>query len=118
MALIATVGVQRKEKPPATLIASTHTALVESTDRNVVRTRKRQTHRSRCVCLKRYICIVTWTVDLHETFAEELAEMDNAARAAILEQANVLEEYGSQLGRPYVDTLNGSAFSNMKELRC
>ena len=30
----------------------------------------------------------------------------------------LLAEDGPQLGRPHVDTLNGSMHSNMKELRC
>ena len=59
-----------------------------------------------------------WDVDLHETFADELAELDSSVRVAILAQAKVLEEYGPQLGRPHVDTLYGSTFANMKELRC
>ena len=29
----------------------------------------------------------------------------------------LLEVYGPKLGRPHVDTLNGSNFANMKELR-
>ena len=29
----------------------------------------------------------------------------------------LLERYGPELGRPYVDTLNGSTFPNLKELR-
>ena len=29
----------------------------------------------------------------------------------------ILSEYGPQLSRPFADTVNGSAFSNMKELR-
>ncbi len=66
----------------------------------------------------RDICHVPWTVELHETFVEELAEFDEAVRIAILGQAKVLQEFGPRLGRPYVDTLYGSAFTNMKELRC
>lgn len=31
--------------------------------------------------------------------------------------ARVLQEFGPQLGRPRVDTLNGSRHANMKELR-
>ncbi len=31
--------------------------------------------------------------------------------------AEVLMQVGPQLGRPYADTLNGSAYPNMKELR-
>ncbi len=30
---------------------------------------------------------------------------------------DVLEEQGALLGRPYVDTIKGSAFTNLKELR-
>jgi len=35
----------------------------------------------------------------------------------ILALSLVLEEFGPQLGRPRVDTLNGSRHANMKELR-
>ena len=35
----------------------------------------------------------------------------------ILAHVALLRERGPQLGRPYVDTVEGSAFSNMKELR-
>ena len=61
---------------------------------------------------------MTWTVDVHESFLVELLELERTVRVAILAQAKVLEEYGPQLGRPYVDTLYGSTFTNMKELRC
>lgn len=35
----------------------------------------------------------------------------------VLAVFRVLSEFGPQLGRPYVDTVKGSIFSNMKELR-
>lgn len=35
----------------------------------------------------------------------------------LLEAFKLLEQYGHQLSRPYADTLYGSKFSNMKELR-
>ncbi|MEN2978341.1 type II toxin-antitoxin system RelE/ParE family toxin [Tistrella bauzanensis] len=35
----------------------------------------------------------------------------------LLASAKLLRVFGPQLGRPHVDTLNGSAFANMKELR-
>nr|WP_219854509.1 type II toxin-antitoxin system RelE/ParE family toxin [Pseudomonas japonica] len=35
----------------------------------------------------------------------------------LLAQLRVLERFGPELGRPYVDTLNGSRHANMKELR-
>ena len=31
--------------------------------------------------------------------------------------SGMLQQFGPQLNRPYVDTLNGSNYSNMKELR-
>lgn len=35
----------------------------------------------------------------------------------LLARVNLLEVFGSELGRPHVDTLNGSRHNNMKELR-
>ena len=44
------------------------------------------------------------------TFAEEVQD-------ELLAQAKLLETFGPQLGRPRVDTLKGSRYPNMKELR-
>jgi len=41
-----------------------------------------------------------------------VAEQDDVRNGVLL-----LETHGPMLGRPYVDTLKGSAFANMKELR-
>ena len=38
-------------------------------------------------------------------------------RAEILALARLLQQFGPQLGRPRVDTLNGSRHANMQELR-
>lgn len=38
-------------------------------------------------------------------------------RTEILALSKVLQQFGPQLGRPRVDTLNGSKHANMKELR-
>jgi hypothetical protein len=35
----------------------------------------------------------------------------------LLAHAKLLEEFGPQLGRPWVDTLKGSRYANMKEMR-
>lgn len=35
----------------------------------------------------------------------------------LLTHVGVLEQLGPQLGRPYVDTLKGSRYTNMKEIR-
>ena len=38
-------------------------------------------------------------------------------RQSIMEHVLLLRERGPRLGRPYVDTVKGSSFPNMKELR-
>src|SRR5437773_4002186 len=43
--------------------------------------------------------------------------LDQDVCREILALARVLQEFGPQLGRPRVDTLNGSRHANMKELR-
>lgn len=58
-----------------------------------------------------------WTVLLDDAFEEELEAFAVNVRVAILQRARLLAEFGPQLGRPYVDTLSGSRYSNMKELR-
>ena len=58
-----------------------------------------------------------WEVLLDDDFAAWLDGLDAALRNEILAHAALLRERGPHLGRPYVDTLEGSAFTNMKELR-
>lgn len=60
---------------------------------------------------------MTWSVFLHDDFTPEVAAMPREARVAMAERAAALAEFGPTLGRPHVDTLNGSVYSNMKELR-
>jgi hypothetical protein len=50
----------------------------------------------------------------YEAWFLALPERDRMAIAVDLE---VLRDQGPQLGRPYVDQIKGSKFSNMKELR-
>lgn len=58
-----------------------------------------------------------WTVNLHPAFSDEIDALERAVREEILATAELLEEFGPQLGRPHADTLTGSSFKNMKELR-
>jgi hypothetical protein len=58
-----------------------------------------------------------WEVEYHAAFAQELASESLAIQDAIFTMADVLEDIGPQLGRPWCDTLKGSKFANMKELR-
>jgi len=58
-----------------------------------------------------------WSVDLHAEFVPEFEAFPEAVQDELLAHIAVLETFGPQLGRPRVDTLNGSRHKNMKELR-
>jgi hypothetical protein len=60
---------------------------------------------------------VKWAVELADEFEPEFDALDKDVQTEILALSLVLEEFGPQLGRPRVDTLNGSRYANMKELR-
>lgn len=57
-----------------------------------------------------------WGVQLDGEFAVWLAGLEAGLRNHVIAYANLLREYGPNLGRPYVDTLEDSSFTNMKEL--
>ena len=58
-----------------------------------------------------------WTVQLHDAFDAEFDALPEAVQDELLAHAKLLEQFGPALGRPRVDTLNGSRYANMKELR-
>ena len=58
-----------------------------------------------------------WTVEIGDEFEPEFNELHEDVRTEILAVSRVLQQFGPQLGRPRVDTLNGSHHTNMKELR-
>lgn len=60
---------------------------------------------------------MNWAVDLHPLFADEFIQLPEQVQDQMLALTVLLEKYGPGLGRPHVDTLNGSKHSNMKELR-
>jgi hypothetical protein len=60
---------------------------------------------------------VGWDVEIGDEFEPEFDDLPEAVQTEILALAKVLEQFGPQLGRPRVDTLNGSSHANMKELR-
>lgn len=60
---------------------------------------------------------MVWNVEFHADFDPEYEELDEAVQDELLAQLKLLETFGPQLGRPRVDTLNGSEHANMKELR-
>ena len=58
-----------------------------------------------------------WAVEFHEEFFLEFQDWSEPVQDALLSQSGKLKVFGPSLGRPTVDTLKGSAFGNMKELR-
>ncbi|HLB99083.1 MAG TPA: type II toxin-antitoxin system RelE/ParE family toxin [Acetobacteraceae bacterium] len=58
-----------------------------------------------------------WIVRFGQEFDQEFRAIEEDTQDALLAAVNVLETYGPELGRPFVDTLKGSKYPNMKELR-
>lgn len=59
-----------------------------------------------------------WVVNEHPDFAIERFELPEEVQDRLDEVILAIEEHGPDLGRPLVDTLNGSRHANMKEIRC
>ncbi len=60
---------------------------------------------------------MSWDVQFYDVFDAEFEDLPEAVQDELLTHARLLEEFGPQLGRPRVDTLNGSKHANWKELR-
>jgi hypothetical protein len=60
---------------------------------------------------------MAWIVAFYDEFEPEFLALAQPVQDELLAMAKLLADYGPQLGRPYADTLNGSAHANMKELR-
>ncbi|MFM1975185.1 MAG: hypothetical protein RL145_31 [Pseudomonadota bacterium] len=60
---------------------------------------------------------MAWTVLFHGEFDLEFEQFPEAVQDGLLVAVGVLRLYGPALGRPHADTLAGSKFKNMKELR-
>src|SRR5450759_530589 len=65
----------------------------------------------------RNILMTRWTVEIGDEFEPEFNQLHEIVRTEVLALSRVLQQFGPQLGRPRVDTLNGSRHANMKELR-
>ena len=61
--------------------------------------------------------MVSWTVEIGDEFDPEFNKLHEDVRTELLALSRLLQQFGPQLGRPRVDTLNGSRHANMKELR-
>ena len=60
---------------------------------------------------------VSWVVEIGDEFEPEFDDLHEDVRTEMLALTRLLQQFGPQLGRPRVDTLNGSRHENMKELR-
>jgi hypothetical protein len=60
---------------------------------------------------------LNWVILFHEAFDPEFERLPEPVQDELLATARLLEAFGPNLGRPHVDTLKGSDFANMKELR-
>lgn len=60
---------------------------------------------------------MTWTVVFDDHFAQEFAGFDKDVKVELRAMVLLLQARGPELGRPRADTLKGSAYANMKELR-
>ncbi len=58
-----------------------------------------------------------WQVAFHDEFAPEFRNLPGQVQDEVYAVGRLLEQFGPQLGRPQVDTLNGSRHANMKEMR-
>ena len=61
--------------------------------------------------------MVRWTVEIGDEFQPEFSELHEDVQTEILAHSRLLQQFGPQLGRPRVDTLNDSRHANLKELR-
>jgi hypothetical protein len=60
---------------------------------------------------------VVWDVILADEFQAEFLALSEEVRIGLVAGIRLLEIYGPRLSRPHADTLKGSKFVNMKELR-
>lgn len=58
-----------------------------------------------------------WKAEYTDAFEAFLLGLDEEAQVAVMTVVNMLQLKGPSLSRPYADTLKGSRYSNMKELR-
>ena len=58
-----------------------------------------------------------WQVSFDEEFDPEFEALPLEVQDELYSQTKWIKQFGPQTGRPHVDTLKGSEYSNMKELR-
>lgn len=62
--------------------------------------------------------LMNWMAYFHPKFRAEFDKLEPAVQDELLAMLVPLRQYGPSLGRPEVDALKNSKYTNMKELRC
>lgn len=60
---------------------------------------------------------MAWAVQSVAEFERWFLTLESGVRIEIAAKISLLQQVGPTLGRPHADTLKGSAYPNMKELR-
>ncbi|WP_305682545.1 type II toxin-antitoxin system RelE/ParE family toxin [Bosea sp. (in: a-proteobacteria)] len=60
---------------------------------------------------------MVWAVQSVSEFERWFLTLESGVRVEIAAKISLLQQVGPTLGRPHADTLKGSAYPNMKELR-
>ncbi|MCL2660284.1 MAG: type II toxin-antitoxin system RelE/ParE family toxin [Acidobacteriaceae bacterium] len=58
-----------------------------------------------------------WDVEVSDEFGQWYTALNESERTSVATAVDMLAEHGPLLARPYADTLTGSRYLNMKELR-
>ena len=58
-----------------------------------------------------------WSILRTDEIVRWITDLDDDAKEAIYKSLLILSEIGPSLGRPHVDSVRGSTYPNMKELR-
>lgn len=58
-----------------------------------------------------------WHIEITDEYFAWFSGLVGAQQDAIRADIEILEQMGPHLGRPYVDSIKGSRYANMKELR-
>jgi hypothetical protein len=58
-----------------------------------------------------------WPISYTQEYEDWFSAQEEENKMAINAKVILLSEFGPHLGRPYVDTIHGSKYKNLKELR-
>jgi len=58
-----------------------------------------------------------WSIGYTQEYEDWFSSQEEENKIAINAKVILLSEFGPHLGRPYVDTISGSKYKNLKELR-